>query len=512
MAADTSTTILSVCKEASFGLLAALAAFTDLRYTGETLSHNKNTIKSNEIRPTRGVKNLIQVGVSAGGDVQFELALRNNLDFWAAALGQAAWSTFTFTDTASVETASNTIEFQTGFSGLVACGYLLVEGFTNPANNGIKRVISTNGSDSVTFADGSFVADDAGEVTISRTTIINGTYQDSFTFERAILTDGGRAYQNYTGMTCGGASLKLGSMEHITGAFSFLGSTGAPLNRSLARAGETAASGTLTLSGNAVANETVTVAGVVYTWKASPTTNANEVKVGATASISIDNLIAAINGGTGSGTLYGSATVAHTRVTAAAGSGDTMVVTALLTNYTGAAGNSLATTEAMTNGSWGAATLTGGISANAHTQPSSEDCVNATNNLVLIHADTTVLSDPAKSLSLTINNNLRGKDKMGQLGAFEIGQGQFEATGTLEVYYEDNALWTKIVNHEDISLSFLLTDEDGNSFGITFPRVKMADGNPNAQGNNADHMLTINFTALEDPVTGAVMQIDTFAA
>lgn len=120
------------------------------------------------------------------------------------------------------------------------------------------------------------------------------------------------------------------------------------------------AAGTLTLTGNAVANETVTIGGKTYTWKASVTTGANEVKIGASASDSLDNLIAAINHGAGSGTVYGSATTAHPSGTAAAGAGDTLVFTA---TAIGTGGNSIATTETMTNGSWGAATLTGGLNA-----------------------------------------------------------------------------------------------------------------------------------------------------
>lgn len=121
----------------------------------------------------------------------------------------------------------------------------------------------------------------------------------------------------------------------------------------------TPATGVLTLAGNAVANETVTIDAVVYTWKASVGATANEVKVGADASTSIDNLIAAITGAAGSGTLYGSATVAHPTVTAAAGAGDTMNLTA---RTGGTDGNAIATTETMTQGSFGAATLTGGAS------------------------------------------------------------------------------------------------------------------------------------------------------
>jgi hypothetical protein len=128
-----------------------------------------------------------------------------------------------------------------------------------------------------------------------------------------------------------------------------------------------AATGVLTLTGNAVAAQTVTIGGVTYTWRASVSTTANEVLIGATASDSLDNLIDAINledGAGESGTLYGSDTVAHPTVSAAAGAGDTMDVTALTA---GEAGNAIATTETMTNGSFGAATLTLGANANAWT-------------------------------------------------------------------------------------------------------------------------------------------------
>jgi len=121
------------------------------------------------------------------------------------------------------------------------------------------------------------------------------------------------------------------------------------------------ASGTLTLSGNAVADETVTIAGRTYTFKATPNA-ANEVKVGASAEATIDNLVAAITGGAGAGTNYGTGTTVHATVTAMKASASTMTVTALAG---GTAGNALGTTEAMTNGSFGAATLASGADPSA---------------------------------------------------------------------------------------------------------------------------------------------------
>lgn len=121
----------------------------------------------------------------------------------------------------------------------------------------------------------------------------------------------------------------------------------------------TFATGTLTLAGNAANTETVVINGKTYTFQTVLTNADGNVLIGATASDSIDNLIAAINLGTGAGTLYAAATTANTAVSAAAGAGDTMDVTALAA-YEGAAGNQITTTETMGSGSWGGAKLAGG--------------------------------------------------------------------------------------------------------------------------------------------------------
>lgn len=119
------------------------------------------------------------------------------------------------------------------------------------------------------------------------------------------------------------------------------------------------ATGTLTLAGNAGAAETVTIGAKTYTFVAALTNPAvaNEVLIGASASDSLDNLIAAITGVAGAGSTYGTGTVAHTLVSAGPGVGDTMLVTALVG---GSGGNAIVTTETMADGSWGDATLTGG--------------------------------------------------------------------------------------------------------------------------------------------------------
>lgn len=124
------------------------------------------------------------------------------------------------------------------------------------------------------------------------------------------------------------------------------------------------ASKLLTFAGNATANDTVSINSQVYTFKASVTTTANEVLIGATLTDTRNNLLAAVNAGTGAGTLYGSATVANTAVTASATSTDGLTATAKIA---GTAGNAIAIAEAGSNTSWASAatTLSGGVDPTA---------------------------------------------------------------------------------------------------------------------------------------------------
>lgn len=120
--------------------------------------------------------------------------------------------------------------------------------------------------------------------------------------------------------------------------------------------------GTLTLVANPANTETVTIDARVYTFQTVLTNVNGNVLIGATASDTLDNLIAAITLGAGSGTTYAAATVLHATVTAAAGAGDTMTATA---KTSGTGGNSIATTDGMGDAGnvWGAVTLENGATA-----------------------------------------------------------------------------------------------------------------------------------------------------
>ena len=111
---------------------------------------------------------------------------------------------------------------------------------------------------------------------------------------------------------------------------------------------QTRASGVLTFSGTGTANDTITIAGVVFTLVAAAAT-AVQITIGATAADTAANAAAVFNT---------AASVAATGVYATV-SGAAVTLIAVVG---GTAGNSITTTESGTGASFGAATLENGAS------------------------------------------------------------------------------------------------------------------------------------------------------
>ncbi|KKN47449.1 hypothetical protein LCGC14_0662890 [marine sediment metagenome] len=117
------------------------------------------------------------------------------------------------------------------------------------------------------------------------------------------------------------------------------------------------ASETLTLTNQPLDTETVTLDSKVYVFQDILTDVDGNVKIGATVALSIANLISAINLNGTAGTDYATAMTLHPTVQAVAGTGDSIDVEA---KDAGTTGNSIASTETLTNGAFGGATFGGG--------------------------------------------------------------------------------------------------------------------------------------------------------
>jgi hypothetical protein len=123
---------------------------------------------------------------------------------------------------------------------------------------------------------------------------------------------------------------------------------------------------TLTLTGAISDTETVTIGSMVYQFTAGDVDTGTPagtsgapwlVALGGSTEISLENLAKAI-GNTGElGTDYSSLTISNPDVAVTSSDATTLVIRSA---YPGADGNSIVTTETLANGSWDAATLSGG--------------------------------------------------------------------------------------------------------------------------------------------------------
>lgn len=121
------------------------------------------------------------------------------------------------------------------------------------------------------------------------------------------------------------------------------------------------ASGTLTSTGTISDTETVTIAGVVYTFKTTLSGAAFEVLIDGSAAQALTNLKAAVNLAGTIGVDYGAGTTRHPSVTAGSLTTTTLAFSA---STIGSSGNSITTAQTGANISFSGATLSGGVSGN----------------------------------------------------------------------------------------------------------------------------------------------------
>jgi hypothetical protein len=112
-----------------------------------------------------------------------------------------------------------------------------------------------------------------------------------------------------------------------------------------------------------------------------------------------------------------------------------------------------------------------------------------------------------RSLSLSINNNLREQVGIGTLGLVGIGVGRFEATGQMMTYFGSSALYDKYVAGAASSVS-IRNVLNGQSLITTFPNIEFESGSILARGRDQDVMCELGYRALLDVPTNCMMQLD----
>lgn len=117
------------------------------------------------------------------------------------------------------------------------------------------------------------------------------------------------------------------------------------------------ATGALTITATTAADtQTAVIGGKTYTFQTTLTNSDGNVLIGASITTMAANLAAAINLDAGAGTTYAALTTKSPHVSATSAAG----VVTVTARVPGLIGNFIATTETLTNASWGGATLASG--------------------------------------------------------------------------------------------------------------------------------------------------------
>lgn len=82
--------------------------------------------------------------------------------------------------------------------------------------------------------------------------------------------------------------------------------------------------------------------------------------------------------------------------------------------------------------------------------------------------------------TLNINNNVTGNKAVGTFGNFEATAGTFEVGGSLTAYFASVEAVTAVRNNSDITLDVILA-KDNAGIALDFPMISLGDGRPNVE-------------------------------
>lgn len=227
--ADTSKSTIRFIKETNWGEVPTSGTMQQGRMTGETLSFQRETTVSDEIRPDRQIPDLISTSISAAGDINIEFSADSYDDFLESALSNE-WETEIDTslpNTVTTDAAGDLVVSTTVVGGLdfIPGQALRISGYTgnNAVNNKIvvvRSVDETNGKLIVAPKLTPNLPASTG-IRLKGQALTNGNDEISFYIQKE-FTDTNDII-DYRGMLVDQMSLDISASEKVSGRFGFMG-------------------------------------------------------------------------------------------------------------------------------------------------------------------------------------------------------------------------------------------------------------------------------------------------
>lgn len=126
------------------------------------------------------------------------------------------------------------------------------------------------------------------------------------------------------------------------------------------------------------------------------------------------------------------------------------------------------------------------------------DITNSVTGVGNIWKGGVALVEAIKSMTLDIDNTLRGQKAIGTLGNVGIGVGTFSVKGSLEIYFANGNMYDDFANDAFTSISLSVQDSAGNGYVISLPRVQLTSAKVQAGSRDADLMASFEYQAYAD--------------
>jgi hypothetical protein len=475
-------TRLSLVREATFGTTPASARMRSERFTGESLSYVPKFTRSNEIRSDRNAPAMIKIGEETGGGLNFEWTYPEDGTALSERIASLMFNDWTNTPTfdndgtadsviTDAGTTTDTYVVASGGAAVKAGHLVRATGFTNSANNQIFKAASS-----------------------TSTTVVGSGL--SLTAETA---------------PPGTAKLKVvgfqGASGDVTALADGLGSTSldfTTLGLSVGQWLKVGGSATGDKFGTAALNDWVRISGTITATK-----------------IPLDNLPSGWTTDSGTGKTIKVWFGDHiknstTRISHSTERAFLAQATPTYIVHHGMIADGLDLTIPTEEKITGSLTFLGLTSAQGTAEYGTTYDAVTTNevmagsvNVGRIAESGSTLTSPnwVKSLTIQARNNCYRIGAADSLGAVDIQPGDFEVTGTLESYFGDNSLLTKLLAGTTGSIN-ARTAKNSQATIFQIPSATFTQGSPNAAQKNSDVMLPLGYGSNPDSTTSSSMLMD----
>ncbi len=131
------------------------------------------------------------------------------------------------------------------------------------------------------------------------------------------------------------------------------------------------------------------------------------------------------------------------------------------------------------------------------------DVLNGSSDISGVEIDGSAPASIVKAITVNVDNSLRAIEGVGDVGPQDQAYGRAMITGTIEMYFDDVAAYTKLLANTTATFEFTVGD-GSNSYTFYFPKIKFNSGAPEASGIDTDVMQRLEFTALYDATDSAL--------